>query len=80
MAARKLKNWAMVISVNEYPVAFFAPMYVYNDAAMRIPLEKSKTTETMPQRRARLLLASDLLRAKPLKIARRAATPMAINA
>ncbi len=34
----------------------------------------------MPQRRAKLLLASDLPLAKPLKIAKRAATPIAIKA
>jgi hypothetical protein len=36
-------------------------------------------TDTTPQRRAKLLLASDLLRAKPLKIAKRPATPIAIK-
>ncbi len=47
---------------------------------MRTPLEKSKITDKIPQRRAILLPASDLFRAKPLKIAKRAATPMAITA
>lgn len=67
--------------VNEYPVVRSrAVKQVKSDAAMRIPLEKSKMTDIIPHKRAKLLLASDLFLERPLKIAKRAAIPIAIKA
>jgi len=57
------------MSVNDHPVAFFNAKYVYNDAAIKIPLANNNITDTAPHRRATLLLPSVLLNKTPDKIA-----------